>query len=123
MVLQIIKKEKYMKEQIIKDVIQVMLPHLDNRQLEILKKSLEEALEGKQIQEGEVKEKVEQNNEFVTKFISAKRIEGCSEKSLFYYENTINAMLSAINKNVKHIVTDDLRNYLTNIKRKMRSVK
>ena len=35
-----------MKEQIMKDVIQAMLPHLDNRQLEVLKKSLEEALEG-----------------------------------------------------------------------------
>lgn len=107
-----------MKEQIMKDVIQAMLPHLDNRQLEILKKSLEEALEGKQIQEGEVKEKVEQNSKFVMKFISAKRIEGCSEKSLFYYENTINSMLSAINKNIKHIVTDDLRNYLAEYQKK-----
>ena len=112
-----------MKEQIMKDVIQAMLPHLDDKQLEILKKSLEEALEGKQIQEGEVKEKVEQNSEFVTKFISAKRIEGCSEKSLFYYGNTINAMFSAINKNIKHIVADDLRNYLTEYQKKTRSAR
>jgi len=107
-----------MKEEIINDVIQGMLPHLDNKQLELLKKTLEEALEGKQIQKGVSTEKVEENKDYVTKFISAKRIEGCSEKSLFYYENTINSMLSAINKNIKHIVTDDLRDYLTEYQRK-----
>lgn len=107
-----------MKEQIINDVIQAMLHHLNNQQLECLKKALEEALDGKQIQKGDVKENVEQNKDFVNKFISAKRIEGCSEKSLFYYENTINAMLSSINKNIKHIATDDLRLYLTEYQKK-----
>lgn len=107
-----------MKEQIINDVIQAMLHHLKNQQLECLKKALEEALDGKQIQKGDVKENVEQNKDYVNKFISAKRIEGCSEKSLFYYENTINAMLSSINKNIKHIATDDLRLYLTEYQKK-----
>lgn len=107
-----------MKEEIINDVMQGMLSHLDNRQLELLKEVLEEALEGKQIQKGVNEEKVEENTGYVTKFISAKRIEGCSEKSLFYYENTINSMLSSINKNIKHIVTDDLRNYLTEYQKK-----
>lgn len=107
-----------MKEQIINDVIQAMLHHLNNQQLECLKKALEEALNGKQIQKGDVKENVEQNKDYVNKFISAKRIEGCSEKSLFYYENTINAMLSSINKNIKHIATDDLRLYLTEYQKK-----
>ena len=107
-----------MKEQIINDVIQAMLHHLNNQQLECLKKALEEALDGKQIQKGDVKENVEQNKDYVNKFISAKRIEGCSEKTLFYYENTISAMLSSINKNIKHIVTDDLRIYLTEYQKK-----
>ena len=107
-----------MKEQIINDVIQAMLHHLNNQQLECLKKALEEALDGKQIQRGDVKENVEQNKDYVNKFISAKRIEGCSEKSLFYYENTINAMISSINKNIKHIATDDLRLYLTEYQKK-----
>ena len=46
-------------------------------------------------------------------FLSAKRIEGCSEKSLKYYKATIDAMLCGVNKGIKHIVTDDIRNYLT----------
>ena len=34
--------------------------------------------------------------------------EGCSEKSLKYYKATIEAMLDELNKDVKHIVTDDI---------------
>ena len=49
----------------------------------------------------------------VNGFLSAKRIEGCSEKSLVYYRKTIDAMLAAIGKGVSHITTDDLRSYLT----------
>ena len=101
-----------MKEQIINDIIQKMLPHLNNEKLEILKKSLEEVLKDKKVENGG-EEKVESNFDYVTKFISAKRIEGCSEKSLFYYENTIKHMLNQINKEIKHIETDDLRLYLT----------
>lgn len=101
-----------MKEQIINDIIQKMLPHLNNEKLEILKKSLEEVLKDKKVEKGG-EEKVESNFDYVTKFISAKRIEGCSEKSLFYYENTIKHMLNQINKEIKHIETDDLRLYLT----------
>lgn len=45
-------------------------------------------------------------------FIAAKRVEGCSEKSLRYYESTIRNMLSAINKTECLITTEDLRGYL-----------
>lgn len=103
-----------MKEELITCVIQEMLPILNNEQLDKLKNVLESELEGKQIVKEENLEKMEQNKDFVTKFISSKRLEGCSEKSLFYYENTINKTLNTIGKNLKHICTDDLRNYLTN---------
>ena len=46
-------------------------------------------------------------------FLSAKRIEGCSEKTLKYYKSTIESMLDELNTDVKHIVTDDIRRYLT----------
>ncbi len=41
----------------------------------------------------------------IDSFIAAKRIEGCSEKTLKYYQNTITAMVSDINKNVRRILT------------------
>jgi len=45
-------------------------------------------------------------------FIAAKRVEGCSEKSLRYYESTIRNMLDGIAKPEKTITTEDLRGYL-----------
>ena len=39
-------------------------------------------------------------------FIAAKRIEGCSEKTLKYYQTTIDAMVSSLGKNVRHILTE-----------------
>ena len=45
-------------------------------------------------------------------FIAAKRVEGCSEKSLRYYESTIRNMLEDINKLECQITTEDLRGYL-----------
>lgn len=107
-----IEKEKNMKETIINDVIQSMLSVLDNKQLEKLQKALETALSGKEVI-GQRDEDKEKNADILERFLAAKRIEGCSEKSLFYYKNTINAMLQKIDKEIKHIVTDDLRVYLT----------
>ncbi len=78
-----------MKEIIISDVIQTMLSVLDNDQLGKLKKALEKALSGKNVIE-QGKEEISKNADILDKFIAAKRIEGCSEKSLFYYKNTIN---------------------------------
>ena len=60
---------------------------------------------------------------YVELFLSAKRIEGCSEKSLKYYKATIEAMLCELKKDVKHIVTDDIRGYLTEYQEKKKSSK
>ncbi len=54
-------------------------------------------------------------------FIAAKRIEGCSEKTLKYYQTTIVAMIAAVNKSVRHIQTEDLRFYLTQYQKKNQS--
>lgn len=45
-------------------------------------------------------------------FISAKRVEGCSEKTLHYYSTTISAVTRTINKPIRQVATDDLRVYL-----------
>ena len=58
----------------------------------------------------EVSEK--ETGELLPKFIAAKRVEGCSEKSLKYYESTIRNMLTATEKPEQEITTDDLRGYL-----------
>lgn len=50
--------------------------------------------------------------DLLQQFIAAKRVEGCSDKTLHYYESTIRNMLTALHKEVCHISTEDLRIYL-----------
>jgi len=103
-----------MKNQFANDIIQRMLPCIDNAQADALRQVLFVVMEGYEITEaltGSLSEPA--NSKLVDGFLSSKRIEGCSEKSLVYYKKTINAMLDAIGKGVSHITTDDLRSYLT----------
>ena len=101
-----------MKQKIINQVIQEMLPFLNNAQAEKLKDVLEYSLFSVDVFERDITAS-EKENDYVELFLSAKRIEGCSEKSLKYYQATICTMLETVNKEVKQIVTDDLRAYLT----------
>jgi len=55
------------------------------------------------------------NNRILELFLSAKRIEGCSEKTLYYYNNTIREMFAGIGKPVLDISADDLRGYLMDV--------
>ena len=105
-----------MKKTFIADILQSMMPYLDNAQLEYLRESLERKLQDFEIIESkESCNRPEEDNNFslISSFIAAKRIEGCSEKSLLYYENTIQCTVNNIAKDIKHLTTDDLRLYLT----------
>ncbi len=104
-----------MKATLITEIIQEMLPFLDNAQIGRLKEVLETKLWDLEIiKRTGCKEQFEKtNNEFINLFISAKRVEGCSEKTLKYYLATINRMIVEIEKNVTHITTEDLRDYLS----------
>ena len=100
-----------MKQNLINDIIQGMLPHLNHAQIERLQAVLQHTLFNYDVAETNKDNSSEQN--LVDLFLSAKRIEGCSEKSLKYYKATIEAMIGGVKKEIKHIVTDDIRNYLT----------
>lgn len=104
-----------MKEQIILNITQEMLPFLDNAQLLQLQKVLERNLWNVEITKSSDNSDTPElgNGELLTAFINAKRIEGCSEKTLKYYQSTINKMLSDTDKHITHITTDDLREYLS----------
>ena len=100
-----------MKEAIKKEVLQRMLPLLDNAQSKALAQTLESVL-CKYFEDKPDKDEIS-SQELLQKFLEAKRIEGCSEKTLTYYQNTINRMLTQIGNEVMHITTEDLRSYLT----------
>lgn len=101
-----------MKEFIQKEVLQRMLPLLDNFQVSELKHALETVL-CKYLEDYPDKNEIS-SQELLQKFLKAKRIEGCSEKTLSYYQKTIDRMLMNTGKEVMHIMTEDLRLYLTN---------
>ena len=100
-----------MEKQLIADIEQEMLAHLDNHQMEQLHKILLRHLQGVTAA-AHPRQEADDGISLLVSFIAAKRVEGCSSKSLRYYESTIQNMLSAVEKPVKHITTDDLRRYL-----------
>lgn len=106
-----------MKENLIREIEQAMLPYLDNAQLEKLHSALNHSLWDKQIINAEPSNVIEpetNGKDFMEKFLSAKKVEGCSEKTIRYYRATITKMLKTVDVGVTHIKTDELRQYLSN---------
>lgn len=56
--------------------------------------------------------------DYISLFIAAKRVEGCSEKTIRYYESTLRNITRSVTKGVCDMNTDDLRVYLDNYQRK-----
>ena len=111
-----------MKQHLMNEVIQGMLPFLNNGQMEKLQEVLQHTLFNYKVVESNSNKELSELN-LVELFLAAKRIEGCSEKSLKYYESTILALLDDLGKDVKHIVTDDIRTYLTEYQARKQSSK
>lgn len=100
-----------MIEILMNEIEQAMIPALNNEQLSQLRKVMEFTFRNICVTE---KEQTEQqvDDRIVEKFLAAKRVEGCSDKSIHYYHSTLNNALRKVGKDVKHITTDDLRAYL-----------
>lgn len=111
-----------MKQDLITDVVQAMLPYLNNAQAERLQEVLQHTLFDYEVTKTKKDKEISEKN-VVDSFLSAKRIEGCSEKTLRYYNATIRSMLDCIGKGIKYIVTDDIRGYLTEYQTQKKSSK
>ena len=98
--------------QIISEIQRKMLPWLTNEQMLHLREVLIVSLGALVLGEANSLPQP-QETDCVEAFLTAKRIEGCSEKTLRYYRATITAMLEKVEKSPQQIVTDDLRAYLT----------
>lgn len=111
-----------MKEQLINEIQRKMLPYLNNEQLMQLRNILNETMYKVIVN---CSEDIDRHIEYdmIEMFISAKRIEGCSEKTLHYYKKTIESMVLVTKKTPAQITTDDLRKYLTNYQIQRKSSK
>lgn len=52
------------------------------------------------------------NAEYLKLFLDAKRIEGCSDRTLQYYRTTVEQMLKKVTTPIRRITTDEIRAYL-----------
>lgn len=115
-----------MNDEFVNDVLRDMLAYLDNGQAEQLRRVLSHNLSGYEIQrktDSITEDASAENARLTGAFLSAKRIEGCSEKSLSYYRKTIETMSEKIGKGITHITTNDLRSYLTGYQTERKSSK
>ena len=113
-----------MKEEFIREVVRQMGRHLDYRQQAILRETMNAALNGYEIIESQGETNCDKGNEaLVDAFISAKSIEGCSEKTLRYYRATIEHLLTDTAKPIASITTNDIRSYLANFQSSRQSSK
>lgn len=105
-----------MKYNIINNVL-VAVAHLPQADLEAIRIILLRELEQVEIspRESDGARCMRENGELEQAFIAAKRLEGCSEKSLAYYHATLNKLLTALNKPMNTISTADIRAYLSSI--------
>ena len=113
-----------MKEEFIREVVRQMGRHLDYRQQAILRETMNAALNGYEIIESQGETNCNKGNEvLVDAFISAKSIEGCSEKTLRYYRATIEHLFTDTAKPIASITTNDIRSYLANFQSSRQSSK
>ena len=112
-----------MKDKIIAEIQANMASVLNMAQLEALRHVLTHSLRNMDITEKNASDSQEQmgNRGLLEVFIAAKRIEGCSEKSLMYYEATIRLMFTTVYKSIREVTTDDLRVYLADYQRERSS--
>lgn len=52
------------------------------------------------------------NTEYLQMFLDAKKIEGCSGRTIDYYRSTIEKFLIKVNAKIRKITTEQIRNYL-----------
>lgn len=108
-------EEIYMITQAITLIQKDLIDVLNETQMKILLASLEKHL----IPLDQPQKECELNDcNLLRQFISAKRVEGCSEKTLRYYESTIRNMIASVKKSEHLITTEDIRSYLDTYQRR-----
>lgn len=96
-----------------------MKPHLNEVQISELNKNLKLVLNDYDVIKKDKNltiDETKENHELLINFLSAKQIEGCSERTIAYYKSTIFKMLDSLNLKIEDITTDDLRRYLSEYK-------
>ena len=108
-----------MKTKVINTVKNKMKKTLEETEIVELENVLKETLKNFEVIKKEKNLSIrdsKKNQDLLEYYISAKRVEGCSERTISYYKTTISKMLEQVNLKIENISTDDLRKYLADYK-------
>lgn len=94
------------------NIINEMAEYLDAAQLRMLQETLLNNLS-----ENAPEKKDISNDEYLKMFLDAKRIEGCSSRTIEYYKTTVRHLIGYIDDSVRKITTETLREYLVDYQR------
>lgn len=114
-----------MKELVKQEIMSAMNTVLNFQQMMMLEKVIHQSFHNIDItNKNKDNQAFTENNEAILDlFISSKKVEGCSEKSLKYYFSTIDTLFKKLGKKVTEISTNDLRFYLSDYQEKKKSSK
>lgn len=109
-----------MRDQIISEVLRGMQSALNNAQLLQLQSVLQQSLAKVVITPSDGKAATSEpgNDQLLTAFLDAKRVEGCSEKTVRYYETTLKKLFAGLNMPMTQVKTEDLRTYLSDYRQR-----
>ena len=101
-----------MEEQLV-NILNEMAEYLSISQM---KKLQEVLLKNMKEQEESISET--SNYDYLKMFIAAKKIEGCSDRTVTYYKSTVEHLLKCIDTPIRKITTDEIRSYLAQYQEK-----
>lgn len=109
-----------MKEEFMKAIADELKDMLDVKRLGEVGKVIETVLSDYEIirKPTSDEQRNKENAELLGVFLSAKKIEGCSDKTIRYYQSSIEKLMAALTKNVREISTNDIRCYLAEMQEK-----
>ena len=102
-----------MSTKIITEIVESLKDNFDENALQIIERTLYKALKDKEIIDV-VKTQPQSNEEALVSFLAAKKIEGCSSRSIAFYQTTLQKMFAHITKIYYSVTTEDIRLYLSN---------
>lgn len=95
-----------MEERLV-SILNEMAEYLNVSQMKKLQEVLLKNLVSEPVNQAETS-----NEEYLKLFLDAKKIEGCSERTLHYYRTTAEHMLKSISTPIRKMTTDEIRSYL-----------
>ena len=109
-----------MKQTLIRQIQQEMAGVLNNAQRQKLKEVLEHCFFYVDVVslENQSLSQTKNNQTLKEEFLSAKQVEGCSDRSINYYSSTLDNLIKTLQKAFNQIETEDLRVYLSEYQKK-----